>query len=214
MTSTPTLRTNLSYLYTRDPNNKLFPEAAVDLALQQGYEATQRALGWWFMEEDQEYTVPIVAWTYEYALPSDFAVMSNVVYNGLNLSATTKKDIRTSNISLTSTGTPYWYYLFDGNLGLHPVPQASDTCVMTYHRTLPTLSTSQASLLPSRADKCTLSYAAYTLWLPIDPNKAQVWKNTFDIYIDEVRLEGLGNDENVAFTVSRWWPYVGPKTLP
>lgn len=191
----------LATIYLRDPSNNIFPTTIITHCLQKAYEQVQHEMQFSCQECDEEYTVPVVAGTATYALPSDFVVLRTVTMEWSLLTRIDKPSLARRYIDLTTSWVPRRYYLDSGYLGVYPVPSTAPTTTLYYSRRLPTLSSVQASLFPSHYDEAVYRYAAYLCWSPVDTNKAMFELQQYTMCVDKVRMEGLYPDENVYFTV-------------
>lgn len=214
MTSQANMLTELATIYLRDPGNNLFPTTIITHALQKAYEQVQHELWYTSQESNQEYSVPIVAWTATYALPSDFVSLRTATIEWGIITGINKDALAHRYIDLTTTWVPRRYYLEWWYFGLFPVPSTVVGIKMYYNRRLPALSSSQASLFPSHYDEAVYRYAAYLCWWPVDNNKALFELQEYQRCVDKIRGEGMYIDENVHFTVSHYtWPSAGLDTV-
>ena len=80
--------TNLRQLVTdvtRDPNNRIFPIAIVDRAINSAYMTIQQELENFIDATNATQTITIIPWTQEYTLPSLFLKLQTVTYNNIAL---------------------------------------------------------------------------------------------------------------------------------
>ncbi len=77
---------------------------------------------------EQAYNITSVSGTAEYALPNDFIREVSVIYNYNNL----LKDRYVNSLKISTTGTPYAYYLRMNNIGFIPTPNNTYTIILVY----------------------------------------------------------------------------------
>jgi hypothetical protein len=102
----------------------------------------------------------------EYTLPANFIHSDEVTYdNGAPLNPVEKMDlVRQQRFSTNPQGTPYDYYFYGAYIGLDPIPDAAKTLTLYMERQLPTLTSTQGSVLPSHYDLAIVKYASYLIW--------------------------------------------------
>ena len=203
MTTIETYTTNLNEDYIRDPNNKVWNLNAKHRAINKGYTKVQSDL--WRAEAANENndTRVSVAGSELYELPSDFVRVALIRYDWDALHRTTRKQTRIAD-ETPQSGTPTSYYIYNGKLGLYPVPDAVKTIDLTYYEQEATLSTEQDSQLPSICDDAIVLYAAYKLYLGVrDANSATVFLQDYEREINKLRMSLLFDDENMRMKYER-----------
>jgi hypothetical protein len=102
------------------------------------------------------------------------------------------------------SGTPNRYYIYNGKLGLYPVPDAVKVIDLTYYEQEVTISTEQDSQLPDICDDAIVLYAAYKLFLGVrDANSATMFLQDYEREINRLRLALLFDDENMKLDYER-----------
>lgn len=196
---------------TRDPNNRIRPIAIVDRAINSAYMTVQQELENFIDATNATQTITIIPWTSEYTLPSLFLKLQTVTYNNIALFRTERKKI-IENGTITSTGSPIYYYIKGNEIWLYPTPQEAGTASIEYTALLPTITTSIDGEAPELLDQA-IAYKAVTILFK------QVWKPERELreqeYQGEINMARLSllKDENLTYrkvwTEYPWtWPRV------
>lgn len=77
-------------------------------------------------------TVTPVANDFPYTLPADFIRIGRVKYGTYSLDLIRLEDLEAKKFDLTSTDTPFFYYVTNSTLCLFPDPPTADTTVVTF----------------------------------------------------------------------------------
>ena len=206
--------TNLRQLVTdvtRDPNNRIFPIAIVDRAINSAYMTIQQELENFIDTTNATQTITIIPWTQEYTLPSLFLKLQTVTYNNIALFRTERKKI-IENGTITSTGSPIYYYIKGNEIWLYPTPQEAGTASIEYTALLPTITTSIDSEAPELLDWAIAYKAVTILFKQIGKPERELWEQEYQSEINMARLSLL-KDENLTYrkvwTEYPWtWPRV------
>lgn len=206
--------TNLRQLVTditRDPNNRIFPIAIVDRAINSAYMTIQQELENFIDATNATQTITIIPWTQEYTLPSLFLKLQTVTYNNIALFRTERKKI-IENGTITSTGSPIYYYIKGNEIWLYPTPQEAGTLSVEYTSLLPTITTSIDSEAPELLDQAIAYKAVVILFKQIGKPERELWEQEYQSEINMARLSLL-KDENLTYrkvwTEYPWtWPRV------
>ena len=204
--------TNLRQLVTdvtRDPNNRIFPIAIVDRAINSAYMTIQQELENFIDTTNATQTITIIPWTQEYTLPSLFLKLQTVTYNNIALFRTERKKI-IENGTITSTGSPIYYYIKGNEIWLYPTPQEAGTASIEYTALLPTITTSIDSEAPELLDQAIAYKAATILFKQIGKPERELWEQEYQSEINMARLSLL-KDENLTYR-KVWTEY--PTTWP
>ena len=206
--------TNLRQLVTdvtRDPNNRIFPIAIVDRAINSAYMTIQQELENFIDATNATQTITIIPWTQEYTLPSLFLKLQTVTYNNIALFRTERKKI-IENGTITTTGSPIYYYIKGNEIWLYPTPQEAGTASIEYTALLPTITTSIDSEAPELLDQAIAYKAVTILFKQIGKPERELWEQEYQGEINMARLSLL-KDENLTYrkvwTEYPWsWPRV------
>lgn len=193
--------TNLRQLVadvTRDVNYRIRPLATVDRAINSAYTTVQQELENFIDTTNATQTITIIAWTQEYTLPSLFLKLQTVTYNNIALFRTERKKI-IENGTITSTGSPIYYYIKGNEIWLYPTPQEAGTISIEYTALLPTITTSEDSQAPELLDQA-IAYKAVTILFKQVQKlaEAQVRDQEYQMEINMARLSLL-KDENLTY---------------
>lgn len=206
--------TNLRQLVTditRDPNNRIFPIAIVDRAINSAYMTIQQELENFIDATNATQTITIIPWTQEYTLPSLFLKLQTVTYNNIALFRTERKKI-IENGTIATTGSPIYYYIKGNEIWLYPTPQEAGTASIEYTALLPTITTSIDSEAPELLDSAIAYKAVVILFKQIGKPERELWEQEYQSEINMARLSLL-KDENLTYrkvwTEYPWtWPRV------
>ena len=204
--------TNLRQLVTdvtRDPNNRIFPIAIVDRAINSAYMTIQQELENFIDATNATQTITIIPWTQEYTLPSLFLKLQTVTYNNIALFRTERKKI-IENGTIASTGSPIYYYIKGNEIWLYPTPQEAGTASIEYTALLPTITTSIDSEAPELLDQAIAYKAVTILFKQIGKPERELWEQEYQSEINMARLSLL-KDENLTYR-KVWTEY--PTTWP
>lgn len=200
MTSLVDLQVDLRADYLKDPNAKIWNNSMVDRALNKGYQQVQKDLTYWERSEMDDTTFSTVSGTQLYDLPDDFQRVRLVRYNGQKCFPKDIISLKAENSSLTATGSPYRYYIYGDSIGFYPIPNSSWTIDLEYFKTLPTLTSSQASELPTDFDDAIMAYAAMRLMRGVGKNDmVQSFREQYEDQLNTLRLKYLYDDQNMSF---------------
>ena len=204
--------TNLRQLVTdvtRDPNNRIFPIAIVDRAINSAYMTIQQELENFIDATNATQTITIIPWTQEYTLPSLFLKLQTVTYNSIALFRTERKKI-IENGTIATTGSPIYYYIKGNEIWLYPTPQEAGTASIEYTALLPTITTSIDSEAPELLDQAIAYKAVTILFKQIGKPERELREQEYQWEINMARLSLL-KDENLTYR-KVWTEY--PTTWP
>jgi len=208
--------TNLRQLVadvTRDVNYRIRPTATVDRAINSAYTTVQQELENFIDTTNATQTITIIPWTAEYTLPSLFLKLQTVTYNNIALFRTERKKI-IENGTITSTGSPIYYYIKGNEIWLYPTPQEAGTISIEYTALLPTITTSEDSQAPELLDQAIAYKAVTILFKQVQKiQEAQVREQEYQQEINLARLSLL-KDENLTYRkVGTDYPTTSPKAF-
>ena len=205
--------TNLRQLVTdvtRDPNNRIFPIAIVDRAINSAYMTIQQELENFIDATNATQTITIIPWTQEYTLPSLFLKLQTVTYNNIALFRTERKKI-IENGTIATTGSPIYYYIKGNEIWLYPTPQEAGTASIEYTALLPTITTSIDSEAPELLDSAIAYKAVVILFKQIGKPERELWEQEYQSEINMARLSLL-KDENLTYRkVGTEYPWTWPR---
>lgn len=212
MSSLATLRQIVSDT-TRDRNNKIRPIDIVDRAINNAYMTVQQELENFIDTTNATQTINIIAWTQEYTLPSLFLKLQTVTFNNIALFRAERKKI-IENGTVTSTGSPIYYYIKGNEIWLYPIPNISWTLSVEYTALLPTITTSEDSQAPELLDQAIAYKAVVILFKQVQKiQEAQVREQEYQQEINLARLSLL-KDENLTYRkVWTEYPTTWPRTF-
>jgi hypothetical protein len=158
-------------------------------------------------------TITIIPWTAEYTLPSLFLKLQTVTFNNIALFRTERKKI-IENGTITSTGSPIYYYIKGNEIWLYPTPQEAGTASIEYTALLPTITTSEDSQAPELLDQAIAYKAVVILFKQVQKiQEAQVREQEYQQEINLARLSLL-KDENLTYRkVWTEYPTTWPRTF-
>lgn len=96
-------------------------------------------------------TTPSIASTQSYPYPTSAISIKRVTYNGRPLKPINLREdyaISLDNAATTTTGTPQFYYLWNGSIYLRPIPDTSSLTIQIYSFKEATLLTSVSDTIP------------------------------------------------------------------
>ena len=193
--------------YLRDPKNRIWNVWAKERAVNKWYTKVQQEL-WWNADSSEQYdTRNAVAGSELYDLPDDFVRLSLVRYDNDELIRTTRKAVREFD-ETPQRWEPHWYYIYNGKLGLYPIPDSNKQIDLYYYESN-VLSDTQASELPAYCDDAITLWAAYKLFLWVrDQQSAFMFRQDFEEEIKQIQGTMLYNDENMRFWYEKgqWLP--------
>lgn len=198
MTSIATLLTQMSEDYLRDPNYKVRNQNSQTRAIQKAYTQVQADMQRELPENEATTTISVVVWTQAYALPTDFARLKLVRFNGDVLLETSQKAIKMQHETMTE-GTPDTYYLYGWQLYVHPVPNLWGTIDVDYYASAAMIDGSTTSALPTDFNDAICLFATSKLMSGV--GKADMWQQFRWDYMSEImKLRGKYwmNDEKIA----------------
>lgn len=182
---------------TRDPNNRIRPIAIVDRAINSAYMTIQQELVNFIDATNATQTITIIPWTSEYTLPSLFLKLQTVTYNNIALFRTERKKI-IENGTITSTGSPIYYYIKGNEIWLYPTPQEAGTASIEYTALLPTITTSIDSEAPELLDQAIAYKAVVILFKQVWKPERELREQEYQGEINNARLSLL-KDENLTY---------------
>lgn len=145
-------------------------------------------------------TFSTVGGTQLYALPDDFQRVRLLRYNGQKCFPKDIISLKADDPNMNSTGSPYWYYIYGDNIGLYPIPNTTGTMDLEYFKTLPALTTSQDSDLPTDFDDAIMAYAAMRLMRGVGKNDMVAsFREQYEDQLNTLRLKYLYDDQNMMF---------------
>lgn len=199
MTAIETFVTQLNEDYLRDPNNKVWNLSAKHRAINKGHSKVQSDLGRSSSSNENNDVRNTVVGSELYELPDDFVRFTLIRYDGKPLTKTTRQETRKMDEEVEN-GIPNRYYIYNGKLGLYPVPTEVKQLDLTYKEIESTISASQDSELPSICDEAIVLYASYKLYLwTRDANSASLFRQDYEDEINRLRYTLLYDDENMKF---------------
>ncbi len=212
MSSLATLRQIVSDT-TRDRNNKIRPIDIVDRAINNAYMTVQQELENFIDATNDNTTITTIAGVQEYILPSLFLKLQSITFNGNALFRTERKKIIENN-TITSTGSPTYYYIKGNEIWLYPIPNISWTLSVEYTTLLPTITTSIDGEAPELLDQAIAYKAVVTLFKQVQKlQEAQVREQEYQNEINNARLSLL-KDENLTYRkVWTEYPTTWPRTF-
>lgn len=213
MTSLADFRVDLREDYLKDPNAKIRNNSMVDRSLNKWYQQVQKDLTYGERDEMDNQTYSTVAGTQRYSLPDDFQRVRLVRYNGQKCRPKDLIELQKENTNLNATGAPYWYYIYGDNMGFYPIPNTTGAIDLEYFKTLPTLTDSQWSELPTDFDDAIMAYAAMRLMRGNGKREMVTsFREQYEDQLNTLRLKYLYDDQNMQFGYqvanARSWPRV------
>lgn len=183
---------------TRDPNNRIRPLATVDRAINNAYMTVQQELENFIDATNATQEITVIAGTQEYVLPSLFLKLQSVTYNNNALFRTERKKI-IENGTITSNGSPIYYYIKGNEIWLYPIPNNGGTLSVEYTTLLPTITDSVDSEAPELLDQAIAYKAVVTLFKQVQKlQEAQVRELEYQNEINNARMS-LIKDENLTY---------------
>lgn len=200
-----TLANYITYLdndLTRDPNHRIRTQTTKERAINRWYISTQMAIGMQSRTMETSASSSQSAWDNTYTLPSDFLGARLVEWEGNPLILTTNDEIR--RIETTSTsGTPSHYYITWDTLYIRPTPASAGTLTVYYNHIEATLTSGVDSALPTYYDHAVILYAAYSLFMSVDPSKASQYYQARQEALHNVSM-GMLLDAPYRMRYERW----------
>lgn len=188
-----------------DPSDKIWSTSTKENYINSAYLQVQRdgSFNWRENQVEDDTSIAMVAGTEKYNLPSDFIRLDYVqtVENLFVLRASTLSKIRTRGNSGNSA--PNEYFIYGTQIGFYPKPDQAYTTLLLYRRRLPTLTSSQDSLLPDDFSQAIVKYAAYLAWSSPRGNKgtASEKMDDYNASMSRLKLTYLNQDSaNLKFS--------------
>ena len=165
-TALSTLRTGVRTEIKLDRLWKIWDDAEVNDAIIMGIEEVEAKGNYKFPQWQTDTTFDTVIAQQEYDMETlivDFQGIELVQHDDRTLIPTTLKELKVLYRDFVD-GAPTHYYIYGGQMGLHPIPNQIKTVDITYKKfvTLPVADT-DLSPYPRAFDKAIKLYAAYTL---------------------------------------------------
>lgn len=173
MTSITELRQEISTNNLRDPNYKIRPQTIVDSAINTAYIQVQQDTLGMLPNQETTTTISVVAGTASYNLPSDFLKLYKARYEWKALELIRYEEIDNT----TYTGSPEYYYIRANKIWFYPIPDKALSIELIYTKRLSTLSDSQDSEIPARANRLLVLWASIILLKTVNKvQEAQVYE--------------------------------------
>lgn len=155
-----------------DPNDKTFPEPAKTRYINSAvFQVSKDGLFRWGANLAND-TQNSVSGTMEYDLPADFVIKDLLRFDGVELKMTNKNDLKRENTSLTGTGTPSEYYIYNDKIGLYPIPDSVKVIDLDYRKRIPDMADdSDTVLFSDNFIEAITKYAKYLAWSAPRGNK-------------------------------------------
>lgn len=193
-----------------DPNARVFSDSTLTNFINRAYFQLQKDWQHRWRECMDNATTPTIAGTQEYGLPTDFIASNLVRYNNQTLKKTDRLELkRWNNTNPMSSGTPAFYYLYWGNLGMYPIPTTTGTIDFEYLKRLPTLSSTQDSLFPVDFDDAIALYASYIAFKSVNKaDLAQMSLWDYGAVLGTLLASYIYDDTDISFGYQRaGWSY-------
>lgn len=159
MSSLSTLRSlTRGELKNVDPNGRVWSDSEIDNAVNNAFADVQAAGNFDWPANQKATTVPVVAGTAEYALPTGFVSVKALRGVSLRPMPVTYAQVV---LAGPASGTPWGFYLYGDKLGLYPTPVAGDTLSMAYAAAHPKLTDSVPCAFAEEFDQAIACRAAY-----------------------------------------------------
>lgn len=162
----------LSELYAKvrsemkvDRNGRIWSNADIKEAINLAILTVQKAANFNWQINDACQTIQTVQGQAEYSLSSDSQGLQLVEYNSDAIFSADKLEIQALNKTLPA-GTPRFYYIYWGNLGLSPIPTTSNQEIKVWYQKFLVPLDVDTDTLPFPADFCktVVLYASYDLF--------------------------------------------------
>ena len=178
------LRADVRTELKKDPNGKIWSNPELNNYINKAYLKVQKDGNFQWRENQANTTFSTVAWTQEYALPTDLGKIQLVRFEWTNLYNTTKVQLKRQQSTFVSW-TPSKYYLFGVNIGFDVLPSTVWTVDLDYQARLTAFTAdTDESGFNSDFDLAIVKYAAFLAWSSID------WKQgTASSQLQEYQLE-------------------------
>jgi hypothetical protein len=120
------------------------------------------------------------------------------------LSPVSKQQIRLTNYT-GSQGKPNQYYIYGSNIGFNSIPNSTYNIIIDYFKRLPTLTSIQASLLPSDFDDAIALYAVYLAFKSIGKIESSIASlQDYNQVVSTLLTSYIYDDMNTSFSYQRW----------
>lgn len=185
--------------YLRDPNYRIWNQNAQTRAIQKWYTQVQSDLGREAPENESNQSITAVIWTQSYTLATDFVRIKLVRFNGDVLRETSQKAIKMQYETMQQW-TPDSYYMYGGQLLVHPIPNVAGTIDVDYYASAPLIAVWTDSTLPVDFNDAICLFATYKLFSWVNKlDQSKVMKDDYDKEILKLRVKYWLNDENIAW---------------
>lgn len=190
MSSLAELRTKSRDEYIKlDRTGKIWSDSNLDSAINRAYLKVQQDAKFWFRQCDWETTITLSGSTS--TLPTDFITIDDVMNGTSYLNRIEKKEL------IGVWTEPTMYYIFGANIGFN---STIGTITLYYRKRLPTLTTSQDSLLPEDFDDCIAEYVKYIGFMSVGKEQqAAVHLGDYEMQKNNLLATYLYNDNNMQW---------------
>lgn len=190
--------------YLRDRNNKRRSTDSIIRAINVAQYDIQKDLWTLLNNQDNTYTISTVIAQWSYSLPTDFISLSQIRYQWQPLVKSTKKEIN-SMFSTISSWTPYYYYLFDNQLSVYPVPDKVGVLDMIYYWSYPIIDSTNGSWTPTDLETALMMRASSILFKQVMMiDSANLRDQEYEKQLMKARA-WLLQDENLVFDNTNMW---------
>ena len=191
MSSLADLRTKSRDEYIKlDRTGKIWSDSNLDSYINRAYLKIQQDAKFWFRQCDAVTTITL-SWNSTSALPSDFITIDDVMIGTSYLNRIEKKEL------IWLGNTPSMYYIFGTDIGFD---WTSGTISLYYRKRLPTLTSSQDSMLPSDFDDCIAEYVKYEWFMSVGKEQqAMAHLADYEAQKNNLLATYLYNDNNMAW---------------
>lgn len=204
MSSLQEIRTLARGYIKIDPNSKIFSDTTLDSFINRAYFQVQKEWQHRWRECSAYTTQSTVAWTAEYNLPTDFLKLSLVSLEWSPLQEVSKQQIRLTNYT-ASQGKPNQYYLYGTKIGFNSIPNSTYSIIIDYFKRLATLTSTQASELPTDFDDAIALYASYLAFKSVNKmDSATGSLADYNQVISTLLTSYIYDDMNTSFSYQRW----------
>lgn len=165
MSTLSTLKSKLRNYLKCDPADKIWAETQKDEYINNAYFHVQKDGNFnWPENQADVYTFNTSVATATYSLPTDFIRLDLVQITNINreMGVTTKREAMRRGTNVNSQ--PSQYYIFGGQLGFYPTPDATYPISLLYRKRLATMTASVDCDFPVDFDDAIIKYAAYQIW--------------------------------------------------
>jgi len=184
-----------------DPHSKIWDDNTLDYYINEAYRKIQRDVWYDIPECQSSIDITTISGTTEYSKPTDLQKVIGFFQDWYKLTRITKEySIR----SRPTDSRPCSYFMYWWKIWFYPTPNNSYTINLIYNRTLPKITSTVWSELPTDYDDAIASYACYLMMISVEKQaKANMALSLYMERINELYGQFINDDYWISFGIQR-----------